>query len=333
MKTFQIPKKTASEKIKNSIFDFVVVMVVYWILVSLVQVLLEPFRILFMSDRQRFASKMAKAKEKIEKRVYNRKIYDEDPNNMLSLYLERFKIHPDKYVGDCNNDNILNWFNGLKNGILLDTDLTWAPEVYEGDLISENFLNYLLNQVELHRNSSLRDQVSFMKTLRNFYPEFTPKYSVLLSEIKGFQEKAKAQALTQELTDVVIGSGVPDELAQELVKAYLTPKELKEAITVVRGCTVKGYGIEMGRFCLAHKYDVNTAEQETSDMVNQILTFSNNEDIALALIRGSLSFEELNEMLKNVLDQEFGSKKSSVKFFNNQFYGIMKNKTLRELSV
>jgi len=326
-KVYQPPKKTAADQVKEGIFNYVLALVLYFIIAGIAKVLITPFQILFMTDRQKFASKLARSKEKIERRIVRRQLYEEDPNNMMTQHLER-KIHPENYIGE-ESSIYQDWFMNLKSGKLLDSDLKWAPEIYKGDGINESFLNYLSRQIKLHKGSSVGDQYRFLKTIRNFYPEFTPKYSVLISEIEGFYEKLTAKNLDKELKDVVLSGGIPEDLAEELIRDNPSSKELKEAIVAAKKILAKGYGSEMVRFCLKHNYDLDTNEA-LSDTINSILKHFNNEAAVLAIIRGDFELSTLNELLKDLTEVDLTNEERK-DLFNGAFYKIMKDKTLKEI--
>ncbi|MBE3087013.1 MAG: hypothetical protein IMZ64_12450, partial [Bacteroidetes bacterium] len=195
MKHYQVPvpkKKTIGEQAADTLVYLVVCGTIYYLLTLIAKIFIAPFKILFMSDRGRFAAKLERARAKIRTREVVRMEFDMSEGNPMFQYLVRFKQAPDCYRNDPDNEMYRKWFESLKNGTILDTELCWAPDVYvktpTGSMYNRDFLNYFSRQFDLHGAADLKSKVKFMRTIRKFYPEFTPRFSAIPGELKDLYE-------------------------------------------------------------------------------------------------------------------------------------------------
>ena len=103
-------KKSAGQQVKEMAVYLTVMAVVYVVFSFLVTVITWPFRVLFMSDRQRFQLTVDREKAKVVRRNQFREGYAVYPRNPLYQYTERFKIHPEFFRGDPHNEEYRVWF-------------------------------------------------------------------------------------------------------------------------------------------------------------------------------------------------------------------------------
>ena len=326
--------KTAGQQIMDMLIYLVIVGVIYYAIIFILKIITTPFRILFTSDSQRFEANLIKAKAKVRAREFVRAGYDVLEDNPMYQYLVRFKYSPDKFKGDPENESYRVWFENLKKGTLLDTDLKWAPEVYVKNsngtsIYNGDFLDYFSRQFDLHEGAGLVTKIKFMQTIQKFYPEFTPKFSVIPSELKDLYARLQSKELHNELIEVINGSGVPVDLAEGLVNETMTPAEVKASIRVMQKCIARKYGKAMCQFCVEHDYNPDLHEEHFSKAVNDILESTGNEEMALAMVRGNIKPEEITALVNRALSDS--DPEDLLDNINSEFFRTMKTKTLKEV--
>jgi hypothetical protein len=323
------PVKSAGEQAKDTLVYLVICLVLYYFLTLLAKVFIAPFKYLFMTDRARFAVKIARSKAKIQARKAARELFDTSEANPMYQYLVRFKYASADYKGDPENAKYQKWFESLKNGTILDTGLLWAPEVYLNGTYNEDFLDYFSRQYNLHKVADLKTRIRFMETIRKFYPEFTPRFSVISTELNDLYERLRSKKLHNELAEVISKSGIPMELAKEIVSKDMSSDQIKSAIRTVQKCKAVGWGNAGCKFAVKHGYNPDEHEDYFNEAVNNIIEYAKNEDIALALIRGDISAEELTALAKKAL--AYGEPEEVQANLAREFLRAIKSKTLKQV--
>lgn len=319
-----VVKKTAAESAKETIIYVIVMVAFYYVVTLILKVIVAPFRILFISDRQRFKEKLNRDKEKVIKRMSSREQYDENPNNPLYQYLDRFKINPSLYRNDPDNQIYSDWYKDLKSGKILDSKLLWAPDVYKGEdaSINPDFLNYLEQQINLHAEASLKDRMKFLNVIRNLYPEFTARLSVMLDEIAGYRKEVETHETEEELVRTLSAKGISKELAKALITQSTNPDNLKKSINIVKACLEKDYCSAMALYSAKNNYN---PDDELSEGVNLVLERLGNESIAGALIRGDITYSDIVTMTKEAFEESEDD--DEVRFIvNDKFIQLMKER-------
>jgi hypothetical protein len=194
-------------------------MIVYYLIMSIWKILTAPFqaffRAFFETEKSKIDRDIRIAKEKVAKREW--------------LLIDRGTAFIDD---NCNS--IMNPVDIGKND--LDTDLMGVPNVYLKDClgkahINDAFLSYFENQVELHLTCPWGRRHKFLRTIRELYPEFTPRFSVISSEIKTLREDAQEGKLIEELYKEVRKMGVDKLTTTSLIEKYGDdPKKFKEEL-------------------------------------------------------------------------------------------------------
>lgn len=323
-------KKSAGEQIADTLVYLVVCLVIYYLLVLLAKVFVAPFKFLFMSDRARFADKLERSKAKIRARELARNLYDTSEANPMYQYLIRFKYAPAEYAGDPENAKYQEWFEDLKKGIILDTELRWAPDVYSKGY-NEDFLDYFSRQLELHEKADLKTKIRFMRTIRKFYPEFTPRFSMIPAELSDLYERLRSTKLHRELVEVIGKSGVPLELAEGIVKEGMSSDQVRAAIRTIQRCLAIGWGEAGCAFAVKHGYNPEKYDGCFNEAVNNIIEHAKNEEVALALIRGDISAEEITVLAKRAMRNSKGCPEELHDNFSSEFFRTMKSKTLKQV--
>jgi hypothetical protein len=308
----EVRKKTAAEEVRANIFTAVLAVVIYYVIVCTLKALFSPLRYLFASSKELYAEDEQKALEKVHNRKVKRGYHTTDEDSMLNQYIERFQKNPLKYAKDASNVLYKEWYEAYQNGTLLDSILEWAPEVYVEDenydrSPNPEFLFYLGRQVDLHNHAGFRDRHVFLKTIGDFYPEFTAKLSVIPSEIDEMREEITAKDLKNELVSEITTKGVGQKFVESILKQDL-PHQLKKNILLARKCSENNYCVAMFQYCVATGFEPD--EGDLSMAVNGILENIKVEELATVLIKGTLSQEEVLEIME--MSRKLASKNEGV---------------------
>lgn len=334
---YEAPRmKSAGEQAKDMVVYLLTVGAIYLVLYWIFLVVTAPFKFLFMSDGQKLGAKIKRAKEKIACRDALRRKYAEDEGNPMNQYVNRFKLYPEEYREDPENEQYRLWFEGLKNGTLLDTELRWAPDVWretaDGKVITEEFLNYFARQAELHAERGVGIRMAFLKTVRNLYPEFTPRFSVIADEIEEMRERAKAGELYAELTAELEKKGVPKELAGELLKMNLGLEKLREAIVTVKRGLDRGYSQAMCLYCIRKNVDLDDPFIEANGgTIGRVLDELEDEAMATAMIAQEFTEQEFANIV-DIADEATDDGNEMREIISGEFRELMKRKCAEEIS-
>jgi hypothetical protein len=339
MKHYQVPeprRKSVGEQMADTLLYLIICGTVYYLLTLIAKVFIAPFKFLFMSDRDRFAAKLERSKAKVQARELARVEFDTSEENPMVQYLLRFRQAPENYRNDSENNTYRKWFEALKKGTILDTELQWAPDVYvktsTGKMYNEDFLNYFSRQFDLHETANVKSKIKFMNTIRKFYPEFTPKFSAIPFELKDLYERLHSKKLNAELVEAIHGNDVPLELAKDLVKDGVSAGKIKSSIHLVRKCRAIGWGDAGCRFAAKHDYDPDEHEDCVNEAVNNIMEKVQNEKIALAMLRGDIGPQELNDLIQKAMRGNGGGYEELLGNIDRDFMSFMKAKTLKQVA-
>jgi hypothetical protein len=218
-------KKSTAQDLKESAFYFIVIIGVYYLILGIWRIFTAPFRALFVSDQTKLNRKIEIAKEK-------------------KLLRDRILFHSreGEYVpvekGSCFRYYALTPVPMEEDE--LDSKLMSVPTIYYKDIfgryyISREFLDYLQHQLELHLQSSVGDQRKFLRTIRRLYPEFTPRFDTIESEIKDLMEESNAVVLTRQLITEMEKAGIPNYVARAIVqKNGNDPEALKKEFILAK---------------------------------------------------------------------------------------------------
>lgn len=331
MSTLKLPppprKKSLGEELKEDLIYWVLIMIVCGIFYALFQIIVAPFRFLLSSPKERFAKEVANKRRKVQERIGRRIMDGQDINFPINQYIERFILNPGKYVNDSDNRAYKEWHDALKKGILLDTELRWGPVVYKEDYEEHNnwnieFLDYLQSQVNMHRQDTLLSRHKFMNTIRSYYPEFTPKFDVILSEIKSYKERAKAGYLKTELIDEIVKKGISRDLALGIVNSSeKTPETIPQKITLVKGCLQRQYCETFCIYCVVENFSLSDVR---ADVFNAMIkNVDIGEKIVSAIRKDYISLEGAMELILTN-SKEHRSRADDQKEIEKAFYSHLR---------
>ena len=279
-------KRTAGEVVKDYAVFYIWVMAIVVPVILIGKALWFPVRMLARSQARRSEDEILLARKKVARREAYRAERDSDGNDPMNQCVDRFDLYADEYAGDSDNAKYRKWLADLKSGAVRDTELRWAPDVYtsSGHRFSGEFLDYFENQAELH-SAGLLSRLAFVRTVRERYPEFTPRFAALRDEIAELRARSQNADLTAELVSELAKKGVPPELAAELAGMNLGAEKLGEAMASVRTGLSRGYSQEFCLLCVRKNVDLkNPLVEAVGGDISSVYEATQDESIASVLL-------------------------------------------------
>jgi len=219
--------------------------VVVWVIGSLFKVFITPITWLWARDEDLNGGKQL-GTDAITARTIQRTVYAEDVQDPMYQYISRFVERPLEHLNDSDNDVYQEWYERFDRGEVLDSDMRWAPEVYDFDhKICNEFLRYLEVQVNLHKGRL--ESGRFLKTIRKYYPEFEAKFSSVELAIEGLRRRNVKDAQRTAIKAELAQAGIPERIAITLSFLTLSSEELRERLLLVRKWISQGYSEEVVR--------------------------------------------------------------------------------------
>jgi hypothetical protein len=291
-------KKSAGEELKQAFTAWIIIVFAYYLITLVVKAVLAPFKLLFDSDKE----KLERTLNNVRTRKEARRIRGANAvrDQMLYEYVQRFKVNTNAYKNDPKNDQYKDWYEAWKSGTLLDSELMYAPDIWIKDYEKNNYMNaefldYLEKQLDMHLHTGSDKRHLFLTTIKNYFPEFTAKLSLISGEIGSWRDKSLAKNLKMELIDSIIAKGVTKEVAIFIVNSTDDPDTVKKAIVVARRCSELDYVAAMAIYCIKNNYDPDSDAGET---INLILNTTGNEDLATAVLNGEVTAEDIVTMFE-----------------------------------
>jgi len=285
-------KSLGHRVIDTLVFAAAVTFVVY-VIIGIAKFIFKPVTWLWASDEELDGGrKQQEATDAISARSARRAALADDSSDPMYQYIERFVESPGEYLGDPANDGFQRWYERFNRGEIMDSEMRWAPEVYDEDhRISTRFLKYLEVQVNLHRGH-LRDSSKFLGTIRTFYPEFEPKFSSIIEAINGLRERnakiAKRLAMTEELEK----AGIPESVALTLGSMGLSREDLRERLTLAKQWVAPGYDAEVVRVMVINDvHDAAVVEQASI-----LHSISVDPQLAVDMLNGKLAMSDIRKV-------------------------------------
>ena len=279
-------KSLASRVSSTPIFAAFISLFVY-IILGILKCIVTPLTWIWASDEELDGGKSKqKAMDSITARSVRRDAFAEDPRDPMFQYIDRFVERPMEHLGEPN-EQYNEWFEQYTRGEILDSDLRWAPEVYDLDhKICNQFLSYLENQVRLHKNHPVAS-VNLLRTIRKFYPEFEPNYNSILETIDGLRRRNNKRAERSKMSGEIEKAGITEGVALALGALNLGREELRTRIELARKWLAHGYAEEVVRVMVVNGvrdegvveqanilHEVNVDPQVAVDMANGKLTLN-----------------------------------------------------------
>jgi hypothetical protein len=217
----------------------------------------------------------------------------EDANDPMFQFQARFIEDPKSYQGDPDNKIYKAWYENWKKGEVLDSNLRWVPEVYDGDSFTPEFLEYMKIQYALHKKASWIDKTKFLNTIRQFYPEFSASFKGMAQDLARYSDMVNDETLQGELQEELKKYGLSEELADYLAKKDLSVKELQRQAEYLKSCAERGYEISASICALE-----NGCALEEVKVINMVVRESDlPAAVGLAYLREEITVEEVKELI------------------------------------
>jgi len=275
-----IPERSVGERVRSDIFMMVASCALVYYISSFFRALFSPIKYLTMSREQIDEEERRTAKVKASKRAeYNERIKNDfyDPLNA--------------YLRDPDNPENVAWYKAYKSGDVPDPGLRWAPDIYENKKINGKFLTYLENQILLLNGNDLR---ALLRTIRLYYPEFTPDMDGIQSDIRELKERICERALRGELSTEIRKLGVPEETAEKIIASGMNPGKIKSYAAKIKKCIENGFERESAECIVDNGIDPDSDDAKSIDKIITSLLLPG--EVAIAYIRKQITTGQLERI-------------------------------------
>lgn len=225
---------------------------------------------------------------------------------ILTRHFDRIRYSGQSPVtrGSRGDPEYKDWYASWLRGEVIDSELLWAPEVYDGSLkgsktFNENFFNYLEIQIGLHRKAGMERHLE--GTIRKFYPELTPDLNAIHEDIEEIRERIAARKIQKEIRAELVNTGLTEESAKIISKMDLRGKNLKSLIPVVKRFIEAGFNGYDAVYFADKGYKV-------TEPVKQLLSLFSGYNVSLnrsvwePLMSGSVSPDKFVSLIKEVTE-------------------------------
>lgn len=312
---YQPPKKSVGEQMMEDLFTIAIVSFIIYVICGFFKILFYPVTWLFKTSRELHEEDIQKALQKKQAREQYLLQIRSDPNDPMNVYLERFTENPEEYKGDPLNDDYLEWYLHWRNGDILDSRMRWAPDVYVKingkNTINGEFARYLEIQYELHKEAGWASRHCFLQTIRKYFPEVTPKMSVMWDDIEALKDRAKTRELKAELSDEIRKFGISEEVSEQLCNQNISGKEIMKKARVIKKCIERGYSQSASLFIANQGYK---PDSEKAEGANELLNNGCPDFVAEEYIEGNITDEETKGIARFM--------KAAIELYGERIYDI-----------
>jgi hypothetical protein len=312
-------KKSFGSQLKSDLIFMIVASFIVYMIQRFFVFLFSPFKAVDI------ASRGMTYRDYIEERQKAREAYleavSEDVNDPMYQFQDRFIDHPEKYLRHRGKDNKVykDWYDNWKKGLVLDTELRWAPEMYtRDDTIRVSFIDYMKIQLVLHRKASYFLKNKFLKTIRAFYPEFTATFRGLESDLARYELSVTEDNLKKELAKEINKYGLPEDIAEYLSEQDLSVEDLRKQAELLKPLVSKG--LSKPTCVCALENDLDLEQAKVVDMI--VTKMDLPARVGLAFLREELTSKDLEELYTRVMEarEDLGSKMFTVREGETQTY-------------
>lgn len=290
--------KTAAETAAEYVIFLIVSIVLYYTIICFFKFLFAPARYLLMSSDEIDQEDIKKAKEKIKNRNSKREEWKSDESDPLNWYIK----YGNEETGE-DYEVAKKWYDSWTKGEILDTQMRWAPEVYHGEggsrCVSKAFIDYLDNQIKIHRAAGILRWVGFAHTLKTYYPEV--RLGHIDYDLKELKERARVGDLTNKLIKEITSEGLSEEIARELIALDVPGDRLYEIVSNVNYFHQNDMSDTWLKFYIRHYalHDSTPTIHDPNHMrfLDKALYNGVPEDIALELTHKVITVEEFIEIV------------------------------------
>jgi len=220
-----------------------------------------------------------------------------DINDPMYQFYERNVENPELYVDDNNNNNdyYLAWFLKWKRGEVLDSNLRWAPPIYDfKEDMQYNFLLYLNNQLKLHENAVI-GSIVLLSTLGRFYPEFdASSFKTVREDLEAYTIDVERSKVIEELRGEINKYGLSEYIADYLIE-NVSSENIPEIASRIKRALEHGYDESTCIYLAEHAIEPDTSVAECIGKVTLEATCFTPE-VAHLYACGKLTIEDLKDM-------------------------------------
>ena len=318
------PKKSAGEKFKEDLIFLLIGTFIIYLIQKFFAFLFSPFKAASVNGR-------GYIEERQEAREQYMDAIEEDETDPMHQFQLRYIINPEAYKGDADNKAYKDWYEAWKRGEVIDSGLRWAPDMYNRDeSMRVSFLKYMKIQWNLHRKAGLRDRMRFLRTIRDYYPEFTATLRGVKNDLARYEMMVKEDNLKETLAREINRFGLPEAIAEYLADRNMSPDQLRQAAEFLKPFVEKGYS-ESTCICALE----NNLTLEAADAVEQIaVKMELPVRVGIAFLKDEISGDDLVEIHKRMLElrEDLGTDVFTVREGEDKmYYDVVLDETLSNI--
>lgn len=281
-KRIEIKQNSFGEQIIEDLTFVAIGCFVLYLICGFFKVIFWPVRYLFMSSEEIDRDDIIKAKKKVRMRNQRNLKFRDDSGDPLNQYIDK----------GLNKE----WYESWKNGDILDSLLKWTPEVYNESKgkrsINTDWVDYMENQTDLHKNAPWSSKYLFLSTIRKYYPELTPSFTGIDNDLALLKKRVKKNKVKRKFANEIHKLGIPQKYADMLVNSDFNGDEVREKAKIIKKGLERDF-CERAIVAILNN-DINPASREASEL-NDCMKDSDDfpESVYIARIRNEIDDSDL----------------------------------------
>lgn len=294
------PGKNLSQQFKENVIYLIVTYFILAVIFGFLKLLFSPFS---LSSREEAEEKIKEMiRDKIRAREKRAEHFENDYNDPMHQFQLRFIDDPDSFKDDPDNAIYEEWFKEWKKGNIIDSNLRWAPSIYEdafSSVMRVSFIDYLKIQLDLHKRSSIANKIRFLQTIEKYYPEFSSSMSGLEEDLAHYEAELTETIVIDELQKEIQKFGLSEDMADYLMD-NASAETLKEKALFLKACTENNITSSAGILALEHNLTIQDAL-----VIGKIVELGLPARVGLAYLHKELTTSDLNflvEKMNSVLE-------------------------------
>lgn len=310
------PSKSAKQAFVENALFMIVGCTILWVAGKFFDFLFKPLRIsTFGESIDEVKALMSKKQAKREIRLNK---LAEDASDPMSQFSLRFLEKPELFRGRSENAKYRAWYDEWKKGNVIDSTLRWAPRCLAEDreTLRPNFIKYMKIQLDLHKRASWYRRNIFLQTISKYYPEFSPSFKGLETDLTNYESESVERRLIKELENQT-NTLLPEELTKYLIDQDLSPTKFKKLTLVLKGYSDQGF-CPGACICAVENKIRNTSHIEMIHKVVSELKLP--ARVGLAYVKGEIDGDELSELALTL--NELLEKYGEGAFYENEKNGV-----------
>lgn len=283
------PPVSESDRLTGNLIFVVVAVFIFYLFNSFLKFILSPFKVVTLKE----AAEKVNAKIG-EKRIARWKRQLSDPNDPMAQFHLRFVEKPDEYKGDADNEPYYAWFKEWKAGNIIDSDLRWAPSVFDDELeIRPNFIHYMKIQLDLHKKASLVSKMRFFNTISKYYPELSATLRGLEEDLAQYDAELDEAEAEKVLQEEIQAFGLPKDIAEYLAYSDLNAKGLRDAALYFKECIEAGASSDIAVCAFENRIKIN---ESSLQIIGHMERLNLPDELGIEVLKGNITPEQLIEI-------------------------------------